>query len=354
MLPDKDIDLAGARSGFRKGLLLWGVGLLLELLAIQTVPTGIGLSVAVHTAACALLARGLHGMMPPSQQSPRRAGLLFLFAVTFSMPLLGALGMLGGLLAERYFPSPLPPPPRFNRVGFPELPPEPLEVAARPDYGDGALSATLMYSPNSERRLAAVLAARQLRDRSETEVLRLALTDKVDDVRLLAYSILDHKEQAMNVKLKALLDELQDKELTQAKRASLKKRIAQIHFELIDLGLARGEVQAYLLAEARKHIDDALRVDPQDRESLFLLGCVTLHQGELEVAERSFLKAQVLGMALEKVLPFLAELAFQQRRYDMVTYYLRAITPLYFRTQPLLSGIAAHWLPEEKPQCSPR
>jgi hypothetical protein len=59
------------------------------------------------------------------------------------------------------------------------------------------------------------------------------------------------------------------------------------------------------------------------------------------------MKAQVLGMALEKVLPYLAELAFRQHRFTMVTHFLRALDPLYFRTQPQLSGIAAHWLPEE-------
>ena len=49
----------------------------------------------------------------------------------------------------------------------------------------------LRYGPNQERRWSAVLAVRHLRDANDTEVLRLALTDAVDDVRLLAYSILD-------------------------------------------------------------------------------------------------------------------------------------------------------------------
>ena len=87
---------------------------------------------------------------------------------------------------------------------------------------------------------------------------------------------------------------------------------------------------------------------PSPTLSLYLYrNGIALRQGELAVAEKAFLKAQVLGMALEKVLPYLAELAFRQRNFTMITHYLRAIDPIYFRTSPRLSGIAAHWLPEE-------
>lgn len=300
----------------------------------------------VHMAACAITAAALHRMMPRSQQTNPRTGLLFLMAINFFMPLFGALGMFGGLMAELYFPNRPPPPSPWLTVELPELPPQPSVIAARPEYGDGALSAMLRYCPTPERRLSAVLAVRHLRDHNDTEVLRLALTDAVDDVRLLAYSILDRKEQAFNAQLRVLLGQLAgapDEHLC----AKLHKRIAQTNFDMISMGLARGEVQSYLLAEAQKHIGAALDVKADDRESLYLQGRIALRQGELAVAEKAFLKAQVLGMALEKVLPYLAELAFRQRNFTMITHYLRAIDPIYFRTSPRLSGIAAHWLPEE-------
>jgi hypothetical protein len=337
----------------RRGLKCCSGALLLELLLFALALSGrLGLwgalgCLLLHILACGVASVGLHSLMPPSQQQQRAAGLLFLFAITLFMPLFGTLGMLGGLLAELYYPHRPPPPPPWHSIAIPELPLQPSSVGARPEYGDGALSAMLRYCPNPERRLAAVMAVRHLRDRNDAEVLRLALTDSVDDVRLLAYSILDRKEQAFNTRIKSLLGQLQAAGADAGQRVKLEKRLAQTHFEIIELGLCRGELQEYLLKEARTHIDAALAVEPEDRESLFLFGRIVHRQGQDVIAEQAFLRAQVLGMSIEKVLPYLAEIAFRQQRFAMVTHYLRAIAPVYFRAQPLLSGVAAHWLPEE-------
>ena len=63
---------------------------------------------------------------------------------------------------------------------------------------------------------------------------------------------------------------------------------------------------------------------------------------------RQVIRGGIAGMSLEAVLPPLAEIAFRQQRFTMVSNYLRALHPIYFRTQPKLSGMTAHWLPEEK------
>ena len=343
----------------RTGLLLCGGALGLELFAFASALSGrlevwtASADLLIHGAACLLAAYGLHGMMPTSQQSSRQIGLLFLFAMMFFMPLLGLLGLAGGLLAELYFPNPPPPPPPWISIPSPDLPHQPSTIGARPDYGDGALSAMLRYCPSPERRLSAVLAVRHLRDEHDAEVLRLALTDTVDDVRLLAYSILDRKEQSFNLRLKSLLDQLPGATADDGVRNRLEKRLAQTHLDMIELGLCRGEVLLYMLLEARKHVDVAMALAPDDRESLFLLGSIALRQNDLLTAEGAFLKAQVMGMSIEKVLPNLAELAFRQQRFSMVTHYLRAIDPICFRAQPRLSGIATHWLKEEG-ACQPK
>jgi hypothetical protein len=337
------------------------VAVLLEALAVTGVfwlplqlERTLGL-LLLHVGACAIAAPALHRMMPEAQQRSRRAGLAFLFSICFFVPLLGLLGMLAGLTAELYYLKQLKPEQQpWLTVGLPELPYQPPPVSGHPAYSGGALSAILRYSQDPERRLAAVLAARQLRDHNDTEVLRLGLTDSVDDVRLLAYAILDHREQSFNLRLKSFLSQLEHTpHENKTQLAMLHKRLAQTHCEMIHLGLARGEVQSYLLTEARRHIDAALRAVPDDCEVLFLSGRIALQQDELPTAEAAFLKTQELGMAPEKVLPYRAEVAFRQRNFSLVTKFMRALDPFYFHLQPLLTYMAAHWLPEEN-QCSPR
>ena len=340
----------------RHGLCLCLAALAIEVVvlgaALAYSGPGTGIVLILHVGGCAVAAHGLHALMPPSQQSQRRPGLVFLFALTFFMPLLGTLGMLGALLAERYIPSRPPVVSAWQSVAMPELPHQAAVRSARLEYGDGALSALLRYCPNPERRLSAVLAVRHLRDVKDTEVLRLALTDTADDVRLLAYSILDRREQAFNIRLKALLAQLAAQTCDLPARTLLEKRLAQTQFEMIELGLCRGEVLDFMLKEARGHISTALHSEANDRESLFLLGCIALQQSDLATAEQAFVHAQTMGMSQEAVLPRLAEIAFRQRRFVRVTQYLQAIDPICLRAQPQLSGIAAHWILESS-SCLP-
>lgn len=348
------------------GLFLCGMSLLVQTVVLAAVLTrqlhapSAALTLAVHAAACALAAWALNGTLtlprPVLGHAERRAELLFLFTLAFFMPLFGGLGLLTTVLVERRRRRPRPKLKHWVGYQHPELPHQPLKISGRPQYGDGALSALLRYCPNPERRLAAVLSARRVRDANDVAVLRLALTDPVDDVRLLAYSILDRREQAYNARLKALRAQLEavsapaqlGASVDPQVRARLTKRVAQTLLEMIHLGMAQGEVETYLLAEARQHVDEALSTSPDDREGLFLQGGIALLQEDLATAERAFLRAQVQGMAIEEVLPQLAEVAFKQRRFGVVTQYLRAISSVYFRAQPQLGGVAAHWLPEEQ------
>ena len=124
-----------ARGPRPSGLMLYGFGLLLDVLAfaaalMQRLHAGTAVVIIfMHIAACAITATALHGMMPRSQQIGRRAGLLFLFSLNFFMPLFGALGMFGGLLAEHYYPSRPPPPSPWLTVDLPEVNKESLAIA---------------------------------------------------------------------------------------------------------------------------------------------------------------------------------------------------------------------------------
>ena len=125
-------------------------------------------------------------------------------------------------------------------------------------------------------------------------------------------------------------------------RAQLHHHIAQDYWELAYLGLAEGEVLTHVLHTAREHVEAALEQHANAPGLHFLRGCILLRQGDVKGARDAFIKAQSAGLPEVEVLPYLAEVAFRERRFQDVRAALRALDPLA-RTHPTLSGVADYW-----------
>lgn len=73
---------------------------------------------------------------------------------------------------------------------------KPLELEVQPQSIQN-----LFRSRNPEKRLEAVFATLKLEDRDAVPLLRRALGDSVDDIRLLAYALLDRKEHRLSERI---------------------------------------------------------------------------------------------------------------------------------------------------------
>ncbi|MCA1663775.1 MAG: hypothetical protein LC659_05830, partial [Myxococcales bacterium] len=154
--------------------------------------------VALDTLLAAGSTLALVRLLPARLRSDGNAAVAgFVFATALLLPGVGALGLLIGLVAPLRWPRPPEPASRFRVVRPPELPFRPTRVAERPVYGEGHLVGMLRHGARPDQRLRAVMATRQLTDQYAIPVLGVALKDRVDDVRLLAYSLLDRKERAL-------------------------------------------------------------------------------------------------------------------------------------------------------------
>lgn len=293
-----------------------------------------------HAGASALLAVVLQRLLPAPYREPRATGLLCLFSIGFFIPFLGALGLFTSTLLALYLPKKTQVTP-WEVTLSPELPYRPLLISPQPLYSEGGIAAVLRHAANPDKRLQAVMATRQMRDQEAIPILRLALKDAVDDVRLLAYSMLSNKEHLINGRIKEQLSRLQ-RETDPALRTQLHHHIAQDYWELAWLGLAEGEVLIHVLNTAREHVEAALETRTGAPGLHFLQGCILLRQGDVKGARAAFIKAQSVGMPEVEVLPYLAEVAFRERRFQDVRAALRALDPLA-RTHPTLSGVAGYW-----------
>lgn len=294
-----------------------------------------------HAGASALLAVVLQRLLPAHYREPRLAGWFCLFSVGFFIPFLGALGLFTTTLLALYLPRRRRTVP-WQTIHIPGLPYRPLLIAPQPLYGEGGIAGVLRNAADPDKRLQAVMATRQMSDAAAIPILRLALKDSTDEVRLLAYAMLSGKEQAITARIKEQLSRL-DAEQDSLARAQIHQRIATDYWEIAYLGLAEGEVLIHALHTARRYAEWALEKQPDGAGLHFLLGRILLRQGHVAQAHTAFVQAQTLGLPEVELLPYLAEIAFRQRRFHDVRALLRGLDPLA-RTHPALSGIADYWL----------
>ncbi|MEH6388965.1 HEAT repeat domain-containing protein [Pseudomonas profundi] len=293
----------------------------------------------LHTLACVLLATGLWQLLPARYQRPWPWVPLLLFSLAFFIPGLGALGILLALTPALWFQR-----RRENQswraLSAPQLPFRPPMQQLSPLFNDGSLQDVLRLSTDPEQRLAAILATRRMAGQSAMPILKLALRDPVDDVRLLAYSMLDQQETRINERIEALLTRLTTADDRQ--KGALHAALAHWYWELSYLGLAQGSVLKHVLMQAREHLETALESSPNPE--LELLGArIALEQGLPHEARLFLRRAEQGGIATEKLTPFRAEAAFLCADYAEVPGLLASLSSDVLRRPPF-TELARYWL----------
>jgi tetratricopeptide (TPR) repeat protein len=306
---------------------------------------------AAHAVASALLASVLLPVLSARQRTRPAAAFAFFFCVSFFVPLLGFAGLLGTALVGRLLPE------RARREQFemhraPVYAPRDAEAASVRSKGGVRLHLENSQAP-VETRLKALLAVQSLPARVANPLVREMLSDPSDDLRLVAYGILDAREKSINARIHSASQRLAAEPLPPAReRAALERQLADLYWELIYQGLVQGDLREHAVAQARNHLDQALSLDPEDAGLWSLCGRLAAMEGGYDEAQRAFERARLLGQPESRVLPYLAEVAFRRRAFDEVRELARkmgAASP----TQRI-AQVVAYWdaAPESPPMRS--
>lgn len=275
---------------------------------------------AAHALSCALLSIVLVRFLPgPYRGQPGRAWA-FLMTLQFAIPFVGSLGVALGILLALYLPHFRHQVP-WQEVEIPELPFRPIDMSMQMTYSDGGLRQVLREATDPEKRLAALMATRHMASRDGVDILREALKDKVDDVRLLAYSMLDQKEKVLTQRAASLQQHLQ--QAAESERSALERRLAQIWWEMAYLGLAQGGLRTHYFRSARELLQGLVDKAPQHNDWR-LLGRVELALGNIEAAEWAFEAALAAGAPPTLISHYYAECAFARRDFERVSVRLAA------------------------------
>jgi len=269
----------------------------------------------LHLTACLILASAFTGLLPLSLRHSGRRTADLIFCLSFFIPWFGMLGIIGALLPVLWWPKPHTDDSNhsgWSYLSIPPLPdhsPSPRKLGPM-HYGVASIGGVLQGTSDLGQREQSVLATLRLRDHEAIPLLRQALQDTDDDVRLLAYALLDRKEEAITARIR-----MHQRQLGTAGPAqwfSHHSAIAYDCWELIHVGLVQGDVMNYLLQTARAHVKKALELQPQSAGLQFLLGKLLVRTGELELASEAFRQAELLGIDSQIVNSQLAEIDFSR------------------------------------------
>ncbi|WP_413898489.1 hypothetical protein [Rhodoferax sp.] len=285
------------------------------------------------------MASSCYVWMPAHFKKPRAMVWLLLFNFAFITPVVGAIGML--------FMTRI----ALRQAAKKSLMAVPISVEL-PEYdvqgkdinrsGQGAIRSRLGGNVPAEIRMQSLLTLQAVPNRVSNPILETLLGDSTDDVRLVAFGMLDAEEKKISVHIQREREALL-RELTPEQRYACLRHLAELHWELIYASLAQGELRNHILGQARQYLEEAFAVGvPPNSGLVFLKGRILLAQGEIEDAQAAIELAVALGQPKISALPYLAEMAFKRRELALVKPFMQQLVALNAASRT--RAIADFWI----------
>ncbi len=198
----------------------------------------------------------------------------------------------------------------------------------------------LTFDDNAEKLYNKVVASRHIRDSQSGPILKAAVTNKNERIRLVAYQMLDKKVSSLNKEIQRL--EAEARRSSGIAKSNIHLQITNIYWELLTLEGDEPVAREQLLLKAEGHATEAVQLQPGNVNAHFLLGQIALKQGATGMATTAFENAQKHGMSKDKVIPYIAEAAYEERNFTKLRNVLRELDPA-FRSYPPFSNVVEFW-----------
>jgi tetratricopeptide (TPR) repeat protein len=192
-------------------------------------------------------------------------------------------------------------------------------------FGEGALPSVIAneYIP-SQKKIQALSMLTQMRTRASLSLIKQTLQDRNDEVRLVGFSMLDKMEKKINEKIHQLKN-IVKVQPDPIKRAQSHKELAFTYWELYYQGLVDPQLEQFVIENILEHIEEAKKVIEDDPKLYKLLGRILLEQQRYQEARDAFVKALDLGLPKGEIASFMAQIAFEERNFDRIAYWMRKV-----------------------------
>ncbi len=161
------------------------------------------------------------------------------------------------------------------------------------------------------------------------------LADGSDETRLYAFALISSFEKTLNTQIKELQEKV-DNASNKKERNQHLYELALTYWQFIFHGVASDKLSGFYT----KKIENTLSKITKHKGAYVLLGKIHLFNKEYQEAEKAFNKAVALGLAKESIFTFLAEIRFEQQKYNEVSKY---ISNEHFEIDIRLKPLAKMW-----------
>ena len=303
----------------------------------------LSLLLAVHAAVSLAAALTGAARLPLPLRQPRWAVVALLWNFAFIAPVVGPIAVVlitrrsrdqAHRAARRATPS---------SIALPEYEMQAADSHVR--NSQGTVRSRLDPQVPGAIRMQSLLTLQAVPGRVANPILESLLGDDSDDVRLLAFGMLDSGEKLISRAIQRERAQLET-ELSAPQRFDCLRHLAELHWELVYSGLAQGELQRHILRQAHDYIAAALATgEPPPPGLLLLQGRVLLAQDRHDEAERALRRAIETGLPPVSALPYLAEVAYNRRDFGGVKSCMEQLAPLH--TAPRTTAIVNLWTGRE-------
>jgi polysaccharide biosynthesis protein PelE len=301
------------------------IGLLLSPMVLSTSPIAFWVVLLAHALTSVVAGLATYVMLPRRFHHPRLPVTLLMFSFAFVAPVIGVIGLLVMIRAN------LRKPVEDARFAVPvslDLPLYDVQSKVLHRGGQGAVRSRLGEDVPSGVRMQSLLTLQAVPSKVSNPILEELLSDATEDVRLVAFGMLDAEEKKISREIRDE-SERQQRQLTKAQRYDSLRRLAELNWELVYACLIQGELRQHILRQARAYVDEALALSvPPGSGLVFLQGRILLELGDAEGAERAMLRAMDLGQPKTSALPYLAEIAFELRDFPQVSQLMQQLSSL--------------------------
>ena len=208
-------------------------------------------------------------------------------------------------------------------------------------FGEGAV-VSLVTDPNnhSPNKMKALVFMAQHPNIQTHKLIKELLSDRDNEIRLYSFSILNSKEQQLNNQINHL-SQLINESKNEEEKSSLSLDIAQNYWEFIYQGLTEEENIPIIVDRIEYFAKESLKSNKNKATAQLLLAKSYFTIKNYTKALNYFNESLKSGIPKIKILPYLAEIAYEKRDFIEVKKLMQELKTK--ETHPTIEPIKSIW-----------